>query len=165
MVVTDNLTSGKSSSCGCLQKEMQSRRKMTHGESKSRLYAIWQQMKNRCMNSHTTYYEYYGGRGISVCNDWLNSYPAFREWALSTGYNDNLTIDRINIDGDYNPSNCRWVTSVAQASNRRSNRVYTIGGETHTLTQWAELQGINPKTVFSRLYAGWDITKALNINN
>lgn len=118
-------------------------------------------MKNRCYKPNTTYYEYYGGRGISICDEWRTSYEAFRDWAVSSGYMDGLTIDRIDVDGNYEPSNCRWVTGVAQANNRRSNRNYTYNGGTHDLTEWAKLRNINPKTLFSRIYAGWDFERAI----
>ena len=150
-------------SCGCLTKEARRARK-THGDSESRLYAIWSAMKSRCENPHSKYYDRYGGRGIIVCKEWNQSYEAFKSWSLQNGYSEKLSIDRIDNDGNYDPTNCRWVTGVAQANNRSSNRTYTYNGETHNLTQWAKLLGINPKTVFTRIYSGWSFERALGLN-
>lgn len=119
-------------------------------------------MKARCYNPNTAAYKDYGGRGITICGQWLHDYQAFKEWSLDNGYSDDKSIDRIDNSGDYEPTNCRWVDGFAQANNRRSNRVYTIDDETHTLTEWARIRGINPKTLFSRVYAGVDFVTALN---
>ena len=97
----------------------QSKAIQTHGESRTRLYECWRHMKSRCYNPNNVAWSYYGGRGVKVCNVWLNSYKAFREWAMRLGYTDDLELDRIDVDGDYEPSNCRWVNRVEQMRNTR----------------------------------------------
>lgn len=165
-VVSNNLTRGATTSCGCARKEIVSERMKTHGDTNTRLYGVWSSMKARCLNSHTTHYVDYGGRGIKVCDEWKASYESFKSWALESGYEEGKSIDRIDTNGNYEPQNCRWVTSVAQANNRRSNRMFTFNGETHNLTEWAEIVGINPKTLFNRIYSGWSFEKAITtINN
>lgn len=93
-----------------------------HGETRSRLYFTWMNMKQRCSNPNKPFYQDYGGRGIRVCNEWLESYLEFRDWAIRSGYDDTLQIDRIDVNGNYEPSNCRWVTTYQQSANRRKNR-------------------------------------------
>lgn len=157
----NNLLSGKSRSCGCLRKELQSDRQMTHGESGTRLYNIWCAIKRRCYNRNTKEYPRYGGRGISMCEEWRNSYESFMQWAFDNGYNQGLTIDRIDNDGDYSADNCRFVTMQEQCNNRSSNRLYTYNGETHNVTEWSNIVGVSAKTIFSRLYNGWSFERAI----
>ena len=96
-----------------------------------------------------------------MCEEWRNNFEAFASWANSNGYGESLSIDRIDNDKGYFPDNCRWVGSVAQANNRRSNREITYNGETHTVTEWAKIFNKNPKTIFSRIYTGWDCIEAI----
>jgi len=116
-VRADCLKKGSTRSCGCLRKEIakENMRKLginryKHGDSKIRIYRIWCHILSRCLNPKHKKYRYYGGRGIKVCPEWRNDYLAFKHWALANGYKENLTIDRINNDGNYGPNNCQWLT-------------------------------------------------------
>lgn len=119
-------------------------------------------MIDRCFNKNNPQYSIYGGRGITVCEEWRNDYIAFREWALSNGYDENLSIDRINNDGNYCPENCRWATAKEQANNTRKTRLITYCGETHSVSEWARILDIKQSTLSMRINKyGWDIEKAL----
>lgn len=131
------------------------------GRKGTRLYRIYCNILSRCYNSHVRSYANYGARGIKMCPEWKESFSLFREWALENGYADHLTIDRIDVNGDYSPENCRWVTLREQCLNRRNNHYVTINGETKPLDEWSKLYGLNPKTVRSRLHLGWEVVSAL----
>lgn len=160
------LHAGITKSCGCMRKETLSKigRKygsnIVHGLHETRLYKTWQNMKNRCRNPRTKQYKDYGGRGIIVCAEWQNFQP-FYDWAMENGYKDNLTIDRINVNGNYEPSNCRWVTMKEQANNTRRNHFITINNETHTIAEWARIYNIKRETIKDRISRGWDEVKAV----
>lgn len=132
-----------------------------HGETKTRLHKIWSSMHERCEREKHLHYSDYGGRGISVCEEWKDYIP-FAKWARNNGYSDNLTLDRIDVNGNYEPSNCRWVTMKEQHNNKRNNRILLYHGETYTLTQLAEKVGINKTTLKERINLGWSIEDAVN---
>lgn len=155
------LRSGESKSCGCLARELSSIRNSTHHCRNTRLYHIWIDMRQRCMNPNQPDYPRWGGRGISVCEPWLESFDNFRKWAMESGYTDYLTIDRIDVNGNYCPENCRWATYEDQANNRRSSKLIEYKGEIRSETQWSRLLGGNRNLVHSRLKSGWSIEKAL----
>lgn len=128
-----------------------------------RLYRIYWAMKSRCYNKHYPHYKWYGARGITVCDEWLNDFMSFYNWAINNGYNDNLTLDRINSNMNYTPSNCRWANPKMQARNRRNNKYITINGETHCLKEWCEILNLNYNKIRQRLRYKWSIEKALEL--
>ena len=158
----DNIKKGVTTSCGCYRKECTSKRISVHNDTNTRLYGVWCTMKSRCYNRAVKHYHRYGGRGIVVCDEWKNSFKSFKDWSINNGYSEGLSIDRIDNNGDYSPTNCRWVSFKIQANNRKSNKLLTYKGETHNLTEWAKIININPKTLFSRLYSGWSIERMLD---
>jgi hypothetical protein len=115
----ESLKSGKTKSCGCLRAETTSRRNTTHGMRKTRLYRIWLAMKNRCLNPNSNRYQYYGGKGVKICDSWVSNFLCFYNWAVKNGYRDDLTIDRIDSDKNYCPENCRWATYAEQEHNKK----------------------------------------------
>lgn len=129
VVPSYRLKQGHTKSCGCLAKEIAKTRTKTHGKAGTRLYRIWNYMKSRCCYNRDPNYVRYGARGITVCDEWKNDYTAFERWALEKGYNDTLSIDRIDVNGNYEPSNCRWATAKEQADNRRTNVRISYNGE------------------------------------
>lgn len=162
------LKEGQNLSCGCQWHAYNEKRnegirksKITHGLSGRRLYYIYDNMMKRCYDQKSEKYPNYGGRGIIVCEEWRTDRQAFFDWAMSSGYSDDLTIDRIDVNGNYCPDNCRWATPKEQANNRTSNRYLEYNGETHTVIEWAELLGIPPGALYARIENGWTTEKAL----
>lgn len=151
----NSIRSGKTKSCGCLRKEVTGNRKRTHGKQGTRLYRIWQGMKNRCYNKNDKRYQDWGGRGIAVCSEWKDKFMVFYNWAVSNGYDDNLTIDRIDNNKGYEPSNCRWITNKENSNNTRRN-IYLTYNKTQTLAQWADELHIPYQTLHYRYKKGWD---------
>lgn len=160
-VTTDKLRDGRSQSCGCRIKDRAKETHFKHGDSNSRLYNIWTHMKSRCYRKSDAAYLNYGGRGITVCEEWISDYDNFKNWALSNGYVDTLTIDRIDVNGNYTPENCRWATPKEQACNRRNNVYLEVDGEKHLLTEWSKIVGISVSTISQRLRLGWSDEKAI----
>lgn len=145
-----NVYYGGTKSCGCMTNPGNTK----HGGNGTRLYGIWKSMRERCTVPSQIRYKNYGGRGIKVCPEW-NEYVAFREWALTHGYSDDLTIDRINVDGDYEPTNCRWATTKEQSNNKTTSHFLIICGVKKTITEWSEVSGIKVGTIWMRLKKGW----------
>ncbi|MCR5257244.1 MAG: hypothetical protein K6E40_03685 [Desulfovibrio sp.] len=150
-VMIGNLRGGQVKSCGCLQREASRTRLTTHGQTDSRLHRIWRGMKGRCLNPNYSCFEHYGGRGISVCPEWRASFQAFHDWAMSHGYSDDLTIDRADNNGNYEPSNCRWVSRKEQSENTRRTRLVEFQGEVHSVAEWARRLGFAKRTLARRL--------------
>ncbi len=150
-VFTSNLTRGHTRSCGCLKEEIVKAGAHTiHGKRHTRLYGIWRGMRKRCRDKNGIRASSYVEKGIKVCAEW-EDFSTFEAWALSHGYDDTLSIDRIDNDGDYCPENCRWATSRQQANNRSSNHFVEYGGERHTIAEWSRITGIPQGDILSRI--------------
>lgn len=158
-----DLVSGHTKSCGCLLQEVYDNpATTTHGMSKTRLYNTWCCMKARCENKNNTSYDIYGGKGVSVCDEWRTDFLNFYNWAYENGYNDDLSIDRIDGDGNYEPNNCRWATAKEQANNICTNRMITVDGVEHTSSEWSDITGFKANTIRERLERGWTEYDAVN---
>lgn len=145
------LKTGHTKSCGCYRKSKKVCNNFKHGASDTKLFGVWTTMKNRCYNINQKNYANYGGRGITVCKEWRESYLAFQTWAITNGYREGLMIDRIDNNGEYAPENCRWTTREVQNRNKRSNIQVTFNGRTMVLKDWAREQGISYSTVQNRI--------------
>lgn len=157
------LKSGHTKSCGCwkIDEARENPHKSTHGMSNDRLYIIWCNMKARCYNKNNPKYDDYGGRGITVCKEWLDDFMNFYNWAMENGYSKELEIDRKDNNGNYEPSNCRWTNRITQMNNTRNNMLLSFMGETKTIHQWAEEYKIEFSCLRWRIDNGWSVEKAL----
>ena len=165
IVTGNNLRKGNSKSCGCYNRELLAKINLTHNASNTRLYHIWICMKDRCYNPKNKKYKDYGGRGIIICDEWINDFEAFANWAYDNGYVENVsrgecTIDRIDVNGNYCQQNCRWVNQKVQSNNKRNNHYITYNGETHTVTEWNNILGYKKGVLSRRIFSGWSIEDA-----
>lgn len=163
----NSVTLGHTNSCGCYKEKVLKEKNKTHGLRYTKLYKKWLDIKKRCYNPNTKFYYCYGARGIKVCDEWLKDFKTFYDWAMANGYDENAkiyqcTIDRINVNGNYSPENCRWVTQKVQNRNSRHNHLITYNNETHCLTEWGEIKNISPDKIRQRLKRKWSIERALN---
>ena len=160
IVVGSHLLNDNTHSCGCYKRDKTIERMISHGKSNTRLHHIWKNMRQRCGNPHKPDYKYYGGKGVTIDDIW-NDYEVFAKWAIENGYSDDLTIDRIDVNGNYCPDNCRWVSMTEQARNMSRNRMITYNGESHCLSEWGEILGISVKVLSHRINAyGWSVERA-----
>lgn len=156
-----DIRTGNTKSCGCLNKKLAGDRARKHGNRNSRLYNIWNNMKMRCSNINSINYKNYGERGIKVCDEWLDSFENFYKWSMNSGYDDTLTLDRIDNDDDYKPNNCRWSDYTQQERNRRNNHILEYNNEKHSIAEWSDITGIPYSSLWSRIKKGWSVEKAL----
>lgn len=159
VVSSGDLRKGDTASCGCARREASSTRLRTHGLSRTPLYIAWNNMKQRCQNPRDPRYPDYGGRGIAVCQRWLSLEAFIAD--MGPTWRPGLTLDRVDVNGNYELSNCRWITHAEQQRNRRNNLALTFRGESRPLAEWAELLGLRHQTVRSRLRSGWSVERAL----
>ena len=163
IILAASLRNGRSQSCGCLHNELLIKTFTTHGLGNTRLASIKKGILKRCYKPKCKSYKGYGERGIYVCEEWLNNPSAFFEWSLSNGYEDHLSIDRIDNDGPYSPENCRWATQTEQANNTRRNRILTLNGVSQSPASWARELKVNVGTIYSRMHQNWTDEEILTI--
>lgn len=132
-----------------------------HGLHEKRLYGIWKTMKTRCSNPNCEKYKNYGGRGITICNEWKEDFQVFYDWAIANGYSDDLTIERKDVNGNYCPENCCWIKAELQAKNKTTNIRLEFNGETHILAEWSKITGISEGELSYRVKRGWSVEKTL----
>ncbi len=169
IVATCNLRNGTSRSCGCLSRELARKRLTKHGLAGTKIYYVWQKMCQGCFSPNSREYKYYGARGITVCDEWCNNFQAFYDWAIESGYKEEIspnginkwTIERIDNDGNFEPDNCCWATMEAQANNKQTNHLVTFQGKTQTISRIAKQQNINPQLIYDRLKKDWEPEKAI----
>ncbi|MDD3229598.1 MAG: hypothetical protein PHE09_10320 [Oscillospiraceae bacterium] len=165
VVKTPNLKNGHTKSCGCLKEKTSYRNNIKHGLSQNnghiaKLYKLWSGIKDRCLNINNPHYKEYGGRGILICEDWVSDYEAFHKWAVSNGYKECLSIDRVNNNKGYSPDNCRFVTMTEQNRNKRNNITVEYRGRKMVLSELSEICGVNYKTLYKRVMSGWSVKDA-----
>lgn len=164
-VQSTHLRTGHTSSCGCLANELTSRRTRTHGMSRSKIHYIWVAIIQRCCNPSNKGYENYGGRGISMADEWRDSFASFYSYVSGLEHfgTPKYSVDRIDNDAGYIPGNLRWVPRVVQNRNKRDNRIITIDGRSQCLSVWEAELGFKPGTAKRRIYRGWTEEEALSI--
>ena len=155
------LTTGHCQSCGCLQKEANRTKPNCHGMSKTKIYSIWSTMKDRCFREKCVDYKNYGGRGITIQKEWLD-FKNFYEWAKNNGYKEGLTIERIDVNGNYEENNCTWIENALQSKNKTNSHYLTYNGKTKIIEDWAKEMNLkHGAAITSRLKLGWTIEEAL----
>ena len=164
-VQRSNLKNGHTVSCGCRQREIGFISNLTHGKSKTPLYQVYKGIKARCFNEHSQFYNYYGGRGITMCDEWRNDYSVFMNWCFKNGYKKGLQIDRIDTNGNYEPTNCRFVTCKINSRNRRNVHVVEYNGEQVFLIDLYKKSQVGRKAFYRRIQSGWSIKKAIETPN
>lgn len=167
IISSKNILTNNVRSCGCLKDKGFTKGDVVKGGHKNRLYKVYKSMIHRCYYPKEKAYKNYGGKGVIVCEEWLKSYPTFEKWALDNGYDINApfgkcTLDRIDVNGNYEPSNCRWVDMKAQLNNTTWNIKLTANGETLTFEEWSNKLGVNINTLRSRYRKGMSDEKIIN---
>lgn len=157
-----SLTRGTTVSCGCYHREMTIKQMTTHGHSDSKLHNVWLSMRNRCTRTKDSHYKYYGGKGIAVCDEW-HDFSVFYNWAISNGWREGLTIDRIDNSKGYNPENCRIADIITQANNKTNNAKFLFQGKMMTAREISEITHINSILISERIRHGWTIENAARI--
>lgn len=152
-----SLIKGQSKSCGCLHLD----KLTTHNKAYTRIYNIWGHMKDRCNREKSHAYKNYGGRGVKVCDEWADSFENFYDWAMNNGYEDNLTLDRIDVNGNYEPANCRFITMKEQNRNKRNCKIITYKNEKHCISEWAEIYNIDRKKLEKDIRKGLSLEEVL----
>lgn len=165
-VKSSSLRNGNTQSCGCFQREVAVRdgkRRIKHGLTRDggqhQVYKCWYHMKNRCLNPNDKSYYRYGGRGIRICDEWLD-FEAFYSWATNNGFQPGLSIERMDYNGDYEPANCCWASAKVQNNNKSSNIRISFKGENRTLSEWSETLGMSYSALHQRLNSGWSVDQA-----
>ena len=156
VVIGSKLLQGQVKSCGCMHNFY------GHHQTNTRLYHIWCTMKARCNRKSSNKYKEYGGRGIKLCEEW-QSFEPFYEWSLKNGYSDDLSIDRIDVNGNYEPDNCRWATNITQSNNKRDTKRYLYKGEPHTIRELSILSGKSYGLIDKRMRRGWSVEDAIEV--
>ena len=163
IVTSSNLVSGRTSSCKICGKKRLSEKNKKHGMTSTKLYGVWNSVKTRSTNTNSKSYKDYGARGIRICEEWKES-SNFFEWALENGYKNGLEIDRIDVNGNYEPSNCRWVTRIVQQNNMRKNHIVEYNGQSKTIAEWSRELNIKYDKLWKSIKKGLGIEDILKGN-
>ncbi|MBO7671969.1 hypothetical protein J6S88_01020, partial [bacterium] len=155
-----SLKNGNTKSCGCLKYDS---RNYTHKHSSERIYKIWLSMKARCFYKTNHAYKWYGAIGIRVCDEWKNDFMSFYNWSMENGYSEHLSIDRIDVNGNYEPNNCRWTTMEVQQNNRRNTTYIEYNGMKKTISEWSKITGIKRSTLYNRIKIGYTPEECFNV--